>query len=295
MGDRDTVPPSMDATLAEILDIEKIDHFLYRGVSRPTSFTRIFGGEVAAQALVAAGRTVPADRKVHSLHGYFLRPGDASVPIIYRVEATRDGGAFTTRRVICTQFGEPIFQLAASFQTPEEGLSHQVPKLAVTAPEELPPGEVTMARADPETQAWFAMVRERFPIELRFTKELPRAATRRGEAGQPQQQFWLRAAAPLPDDPLVHVCAVTYASDMMLLSSSLPPHRLVIGQPGLQFASLDHAIWFHSNFRADDWLFYDQQGTWAGSGRALCRGMFFDRAGVLVASVMQEGLVRVRG
>src|ERR1700690_3154209 len=129
MGGRETVTPPKDATLAEILDIEQIDHFLYRGISRPTNFTRVFGGEVAAQALVAAGRTVPADRHVHSLHGYFLRPGDASMPIIYRVEATRDGGTFTTRRVICTQLGEPIFQLAASFQCPEAGLSHQVPEL----------------------------------------------------------------------------------------------------------------------------------------------------------------------
>jgi acyl-CoA thioesterase-2 len=294
VGDRNTVTPPKDVTLAEILDIEQLDHHLYRGISRPTAFTRVFGGEVAAQALVAAGRTVPRGRPVHSLHGYFLRPGDPAMPIIYRVEATRDGGTFTTRRVICTQLGEPIFQLAASFQSPEHGLSHQMPELVATAPEELPAAEVTMAQADPETQAWFRMVRERFPIELRFAKQLPRVATTRGEAGKPEQQFWLRAAAPLPDDPLFHVCAVTYASDMLLLSSSLPPHRLLIGQPGLQFASLDHAIWFHSDFRADDWLFYDQQGTWAGSGRALCRGLFFDRAGVLVASVMQEGLVRVR-
>jgi acyl-CoA thioesterase II len=286
--------PPTHGMLREILDLERLDAYLFRGRSRSAAPMRVFGGEVAAQALVAAGRTVPPQRRVHSLHGYFLRPGDSTAPILYHVDAIRDGGTFTTRRTVAVQNGEPVFHLSASFQTPEEGFAHQVPRCDAPPPEDLPPAEVTMADADETSRAWFAFMRANFPVELRFVGELPRIATMRGEARPPAQRFWFRSAERLPDDPLLHGCAVTYASDLMLLGSALPPHRTFIGDADLQFASLDHAVWLHAPFHADEWLFYDQEGTWAGNGRGLCRGSVFDRSGRLVASVAQEGLIRVR-
>jgi acyl-CoA thioesterase-2 len=284
----------VNPSLKEILDLEQIEVRVFRGRTRATRVTRVFGGEVAGQALVAAGRTVPADRRVHSLHAYFLRPGDPGSPILYSVDAIRDGRSFTTRRVVAVQHGEPIFQLSASFQGEEDGLSHQLPRLDARSPEDLPPAEESLANADERSQQWFAHLRSLFPLELRFPQELPRVATVRGERRPPVQQVWVRSAQPLPDDPLLHACAATYASDLFLLASALPPHGVVIDDSGVQMASLDHAVWFHAPFRADDWLFYDQEGTWAGGARALCRGSLFDRAGTLVASVVQEGLVRVR-
>jgi acyl-CoA thioesterase-2 len=283
---------SESVSLEQILDLEKIEVWTFRGNSFQPKSPRVFGGQVAGQALVAAGRTVPADRRVHSLHAYFLRPGDPSAPLLYTVDPVRDGGSFTTRRVLAIQHGETIFSLSASFQTAADGIAHQLPVLAAPGPEEL--GDAGSAiTADTATQAWYAAFRQLFPVEVRFPEEPARAATMRGETGPPRQRFWLRSSQPLSDDPLLHVCAVTYVSDIFLLSSSLPPHGLVVGDPAVSVASLDHAVWFHAPFRADDWLFYEQESSWAGAGRALCRGLLFDRAGVLVASVMQEGRIRV--
>ena len=285
--------------LAEILDLEQIEVHVFRGRSRPTSAsrphaaTRTFGGEVAGQALVAAGRTVPADRRVHSLHAYFLRPGDPGSPILYTVDPIRDGRSFTTRRVVAVQHGEPIFHLSASFAVAADGLAHQVPRMTAPPPESLPTAEESLRAADERSRAWLAAITAAFPVELRFPEEMPRVANVRGEPREPLQRVWLRSAQPLGDDPLLHVCAATYASDLLLLSSALPPHAVVIDDPGVFLASLDHAVWFHAPFRADDWLFYEQEGFWAGHSRALCRGALFDRAGTLVATVMQEGLVRV--
>jgi acyl-CoA thioesterase-2 len=278
--------------LQEILDLEQIEKHVFRGRSRSSAATRVFGGEVAGQALVAAGRTVPAERRVHSLHSYFLRPGDPGNPIVYMVDAIRDGGSFTTRRVVAVQHGEPIFHLSASFQAPAEGFAHQLPRLTAALPETLPTAAESLAAADERSRTWFARITEAFPIELRFPEEMPRIATVRGELRPPRQKVWMRSAHPLADDPLLHVCAATYASDLFLLATALPPHGVVVDDPGVMVASLDHAVWFHAPFRADDWLFYDQEGTWAGNSRALCRGSFFDRHGTLVASVVQEGLVR---
>jgi acyl-CoA thioesterase-2 len=278
--------------LQEILDLEQIERHVFRGRSRPSAATRVFGGEVAGQALVAAGRTVPGDRPVHSLHAYFLRPGDPGHPIVYMVDAIRDGRSFTTRRVVGVQHGEPIFHLSASFHTAAEGFAHQLPELVAAAPEILPTAEESLADADERSRTWFARINEAFPIELRFPEEMPRIASVRGELREPRQRVWMRSAHPLDDDPLLHVCATTYASDLFLLATALPPHGVVVDDPGVMVASLDHAVWFHAPFRADDWLFYDQEGTWAGNSRALCRGSFFDRHGTLVASVVQEGLVR---
>ena len=293
--------PSVATGLAEILDLEQIEVHVFRGrsratsASRPSAATRTFGGEVAGQALVAAGRTVPPDRRVHSLHAYFLRPGDPGTPILYTVDPIRDGRSFTTRRVVAVQHGEPIFQLSASFAVAAEGLAHQVPQLTVPDPDSLPTAEEALRDADDRTRAWFQAISAAFPIELRFPEELPRIANARGERREPHQPVWLRSAQPLGDDPLLHVCAATYASDLLLLSSALPPHGVLIEDPGVFLASLDHAVWFHAPFRADDWLFSDQEGFWAGHSRALCRGALFDRSGTLVATVMQEGLVRVTG
>jgi acyl-CoA thioesterase-2 len=281
--------------LQEILDLEQIEVRMFRGRSRWTDVPRIFGGEVAGQALVAAGRTVPGERHVHSLHAYFLRPGDPQAPVLYGVDAIRDGGSFTTRRVVATQHGEAIFNLAASFHVTERGRSHQVPQVNTVDPDLLPTAEESLLSADEQTRAWLQRLRERIPVDIRFPEELPRVATMRGEQRPPLQRVWLRSSQPLGADPLVHQCAVTYVSDLFLLASALPPHRLVIDDPSLQVASLDHAVWFHAPFRADEWLYYEMEGTWAGGARALCRGTLFDRHGSLIASVMQEGLVRVYG
>ena len=284
----------MDMRLEAILDIEQLDDRIFRGYSHDPHTTRVFGGQVAGQALVAAGRTVGPDRRVHSLHSYFLRPGDPSVPLIYEVDAIRDGGSFTTRRVVAIQHGEAVFHLSASFQRPSTGFEHQIPVADSPTPDELPTAAEWIKDADETTQRWFALLKERFPLEVRFMGEPTRAAALRGEAAPPRQRMWIRSSDRLPDDPLVHACAATYASDLFLLASALPPHGYVMGDEGLLAASLDHAVWFHRPFRADDWLLYDQEGTWAGDGRALCRGLLFDPSGALVATVMQEGLLRLR-
>jgi acyl-CoA thioesterase-2 len=279
-------------SLEQILDLEKIEVWTYRGFSFHPGSTRAFGGLVAGQALVAAGRTVPDDRRVHSLHAYFLRPGDTGAPILYTVEPVRDGGSFTTRRVLAVQHGETIFSLSASFQVPEDGPAYQEPVLDVPGPgESAVAGPVTSA-----AQAWYDEFLRRFPVEVRFPEaDGPAWLTiMRGEQGPPRQRFWVRSRQPLPDDPLVHVCAVTYVSDLFLISSAMPPHGLATGGRSVSAASLDHAVWFHAPFRFDDWLFYDQSSTWAAGARALCRGLLFDRSGRLVASVMQEGMIRVR-
>jgi acyl-CoA thioesterase-2 len=291
-------------SLEQLLDLEKLEVWTYRGFSFHPGSTRAFGGMVAGQALVAAGRTVPEDRHVHSLHAYFLRPGDTAAPLLYTVEPVRDGGSFTTRRVLAVQHGEVIFSLSASFQVAEEGLSYQRPVLDAPGPEEsagIGPVNDTVhdAGADPVTpaaQTWYDEFVRRFPVEVRFPEaDGPAWVTiMRGEQGPPRQRFWVRSRQPLPDDPLVHVSAVTYVSDLFLISSSLPPHALATAGRSVMAASLDHAVWFHAPFRFDDWLFYDQSSSWAAGARALCRGLLYDRSGTLVASVMQEGMIRVR-
>ena len=279
-------------SLEQLLDLEKIEVWTYRGFSFHPGSTRAFGGMVAGQALVAAGRTVPDDRRVHSLHAYFLRPGDTAAPILYTVEPVRDGGSFTTRRVLAVQHGEVIFSLSASFQAPEDGPAYQFPRLDAPGPGESAPA----APVAPAAQTWYDEFLRRFPVEVRFPEaDGPAWLTiMRGEQGPPRQRFWVRSRQPLPDDPLVHVSAVTYVSDLFLISSSLPPHGAATGGRPIMAASLDHAVWFHAPFRFDDWLFYDQSSSWAAGARALCRGLLFDRSGTLVASVMQEGMIRVR-
>jgi acyl-CoA thioesterase-2 len=264
------VAKPLDA-LVDLLDLEPIEVNLFRGVSPDDDRQRVFGGQVAGQALVAAGRTV--DRgTVHSLHAYFLRPGDPAVPIVYEVDRIRDGRSFTTRRVVAIQHGHAIFNLSASFHVDEPGYDHQVDMPAVPDPASLPPADDQPARAIdtravPDTAAGHALV-------------------------------WLRADGRLPDDPLLHACVVTYASDLTLLDTvlsahGLNPHRLALSSaPGVMLASLDHAVWFHRPFRADEWLLYAQDSPVSHGARGFARGSIFTRAGSLVASVVQEGLVR---
>lgn len=269
--------------LVDILALEKIEEDIYRGRSPQENRQRVFGGQVAAQALVAAGRTVPADRPVHSLHSYFLRPGDPAVPIVYTVDRTRDGRSFTTRRVLGIQHGEVIFSLSASFQVVEPGLEHHDPMPAVPQPEDVPEWEP----AESEVEM------RRRPIELRPVGAAP--FVRSGERERSDRLLlWMRARDTLPDDPLTHVCAVAYASDLTLLDAVLARHGRSMGA-GVRGASLDHAMWFHSPFRADQWLLYVQESPAASGARGLAEGRIYRLDGTLVASAMQEGLLRIVG
>jgi acyl-CoA thioesterase-2 len=279
---------AVDQLLA-ILDLERIEENIFRGRSPQVGWQRVFGGLVVAQALVAAARTVEA-RPPHSLHGYFLLPGDPAVPIVYEVDRIRDGKSFTTRRCNAIQHGRAIFSLSASFQIEEPGLEHAVSMPKVPLPESLP-SEAEMLRRFGESmpdaiRRWFA--RER-PIELRPV-DLARYVTH--EAGALEQYVWLRAAGPLPDDPAIHRAVLAYLSDMTLLDAALGAHGHSVFDTGLQVASLDHALWFHRPFRADEWLLYAQDSPNSCGARGFARGLIFSHDGRLVASVAQEGLMR---
>jgi acyl-CoA thioesterase-2 len=272
--------------LVAVLDLERLELNLFRGVSPPHSPTRVFGGQVAGQALVAAGRTVEPDRSVHSLHAYFIRPGDPRVPIVYEVERIRDGRSFTTRRVLAVQRGETIFALSASFQLPQDGLEHTDPApTGVPGPEDLPDlGEWLR-----DTRTFLSGVPR--PLNLRFVQP-PFWSPRRGPVTDDPVHVWMRTDGTLPDDPLLHVCLLTYASDLTLLGSVLLPHTEPMDRLGL--ASLDHAMWFHRPFRADEWLLYESRSPTASGARGLAAGRFFTRDGRLVVTAVQEGLVRLR-
>ena len=274
--------------LVSILDLEPIEVDVFRGRSPAESRQRVFGGQVAGQAMVAAGRTVPAERRVHSLHAYFVRPGDPSIPILYTVERVRDGRSFSTRRVVAVQHGKVIFDLVASFHAAERGVEHQDAMPQVPAPESLPTLQETLADVG-DVDLWLLRPRA---VELRYVQPNPFLARRSGERQPARSQVWMRAAGPLPDDPLVHACAVTYASDMTLLDSVLLAHGRSWDEPDVNGASLDHAMWFHCPVRADEWLLYDQDSPWAAGGRGLGHGRIFTADGRLAVTVMQEGLVR---
>ncbi|MEU1377512.1 acyl-CoA thioesterase II [Streptomyces triculaminicus] len=280
--------------LVGLLDLERIDLNIFRGRSPDESLQRVFGGQVAGQALVAAGRTTDGDRPVHSLHAYFLRPGRPGVPIVYQVERVRDGRSFTTRRVVAVQQGRTIFNLTASFHQSEPGFEHQVPMPDVPDPEKLPRladeirdrlGELPQALERMERRMAFDI---RYVDRLRWTPEELREA-------EPRSAVWMRAVGPLGEDPLVHTCALTYASDMTLLDAVRLPVEPLWGPRGFDMASLDHAMWFHRTFRADEWFLYQQESPIATGARGLARGLIFDRAGRLLVSVMQEGLFRRHG
>jgi len=289
------MPQSVDELLT-LLDLEEVDDCVYRGRQPDTALQRVFGGQVAGQALVAASRTVEAGRLVHSLHAYFLRPGDTKVPIVYDVERTRDGRTFSTRRVVARQQGvdgPPMFYMSASFQTPEDGLEHQDPMPEVAPPEDCPElGDVLARLTKRPRDAWD---REWAALDVRYAGDSRSEGEIDGEAHPAQSRVWLRAAGPLGDDPAVHAAVLAYASDLTLLSASVLPHGTWIGDPRLQPASLDHAMWFHRPLRADEWLLYDQVSPSASGGRGFATGHLFATDGRLVATAVQEGLVRLRG
>jgi acyl-CoA thioesterase-2 len=275
--------------LLDLLDLEQIEMNIFRGRSPEERQQRVFGGQVAGQALVAAGRTVPSDRHVHSLHAYFIRPGDPSVPLVYTVDRVRDGRSFTTRRVSAVQHGKVIFTLSASFQVIEDGLSHQAPMPEVPGPETLPTFRERMEGIfGPQDNDFF----RRRPVDLRHVTPLTWEAARDPSLSGPESKVWLRVDGELPDDPLLHVCLMTYASDMTLLDTVLLNHARAWGDKKTMGASLDHAMWFHRPFRADEWLLYAQDTPNASGARGLARGQVFTREGELVVSVVQEGLIR---
>jgi acyl-CoA thioesterase-2 len=277
--------------LVRLLDLKRIDEDIFRGVSTKSRWQRVFGGQVAGQALVAAGRTVPDDRRVHSLHSYFVRPGDPTIPILYEVDRVRDGRSFSTRRVIAVQHGQTIFSLSASFQLEQDGFEHQQPMPANVPPPESLPALVNRYGPSPEATAWYRSMPK--PIDLRYVDDPPWIQHAHGPR-EGMSRVWMRADGVLPDDPLLHVCVLTYASDMTLLDSVLVRHGLAPGLDPISMASLDHAMWFERTFRADEWLLYSTSSPSASGGRGLATGRFYTQDGRLVCSVVQEGMVRVR-
>ncbi len=277
--------------LLTTLDLEQLEQNLFRGRSPQNGWQRVFGGQVVGQALVAAERTVDdKDRLTHSLHSYFLRPGDPKVPIIYEVDRIRDGGSFTTRRVIAIQHGQAIFSMAASFHAAEPGFEHRLPMPDVPFPEDLPSEDELKARLLPNLPEAVRTYWERDrPIELRFA-DLSRFFS--AEKADPKQFVWIRANGTLPADFRLHQCVLAYASDFSLLDTALIAHGRVLFDPNLLLASLDHAVWFHRPFRGDEWLLYALDSPSAQGGRGFCRGSIFARDGRLVASVAQEGMIR---
>lgn len=280
------------AQLLETLDLERLEQNLFRGVSPQVGWQRVFGGQVVGQSLVAAQRTVEAERKVHSLHGYFLRPGDPSVPIIYEVDRIRDGGRFSTRLVVAIQHGKAIFSMSASFQIPETGLEHTLQMPDVPGPDVLPDShelaERYFDRAPENVRRYWK--RER-PIELRVVDPTHYFSETKLD---PVQMVWIRSAGPLPEDLTIHQAVLAYASDITLIDTCLFPHGVSIFDARLQAASLDHAIWFHRPFDFTQWHLYAQDSPMASGGRGLNRGAVYTRSGELVASCAQEGLVRLR-
>jgi len=278
--------------LVNLLTLEPIEENLFRGSSQDLGFRQLFGGQVLGQSLSAMSQTVEDARHVHSMHGYFLRPGDASLPVVYQVDRVRDGGSFSTRRVTAIQKGQPIFTSSASFQYDEGGFEHQTTMPDVVGPENLP-SELDMIRQRghllPESMREKLLCAK--PIEFRpVVGEDPFNP----KVTDPIKYVWFRADGTLPDSPALHKYLLAYASDFGLLTTSLLPHGKGVWQKDMQVASLDHALWFHADLRADDWLLYAMDSPWAGNSRGFSRGSVYNRAGQLVASVTQEGLIRHR-
>ena len=286
-------PGTAMGKLIRLLDLERIEHNIFRGHSPATGWQRVFGGQVVSQAVVAAQRTVEEDRPIHSLHGYFMRPGDPSVPIVFEVDRIRDGRSFTTRRVVAIQHGRAIFSLSASFQVVEPGLEYQHPMPDIPHPRDLPSEEELRAQflehaPEPVRNYW----KRQRAVEIRPTslehylssKPLP-----------PEQHIWVRATAPVPDDPALRSAILAYVSDMTLLDTALFVHGRSIFDRTLQVASLDHAMWFHRAYDPAQWLLYTQDSPNTVGARGLTRGSLYTEDGVLVASTVQEGLIRERG
>ncbi|MCH9765825.1 MAG: acyl-CoA thioesterase II [Alphaproteobacteria bacterium] len=278
--------------LLKLLDLETLEENLFRGVSPDIGWQRVYGGQVLGQALVAASRTVPSPRTAHSLHAYFLIGGDPTIPIVYDVERTRDGGSFTNRHVKAQQHGNTIFSMSVSFHGNEESFNHQAKMPDVPPPEELPSAAVLMEKfIDKLPEGMQKYWKKKHPVDMRPV-DVSRYMNREKHA--PAQNVWLRANGTLPDDQSLHHCVLAYASDFTLLDTALIAHGKLMFDNDIQLASLDHALWFHRPFRVDDWLLYSQESPNAHGARGFCRGQVFARDGQLVASVTQEGLVRKR-
>ncbi|MEO0775810.1 MAG: acyl-CoA thioesterase II [Bacteroidota bacterium] len=283
--------------LVDLLDLETIEDNIFRGRSYRTPWGSIFGGQVLAQALVAATRTVPADRACHSLHAYFILRGDIEHPVVYEVDRIRDGGSFTTRRVVAIQKGRPIFNLSASFQLRQEGLEHQISMPEVAPPEELLTDTQLSEKRGEQLSETFRFYQRNRPIEFRPVEDFPLGSYAFDDevAHEPFRHVWIRAVGDLPTTFAGHRQLLAFASDSNLLGTALLPHRHQIGgMRELQLASLDHAMWFHRDFRMDDWLLYALESPSASNARGFARGNIFRRDGRLVASVVQEGLIRRR-
>jgi acyl-CoA thioesterase II len=276
--------------LIELLKLEKIEENIFRGQSQDLGFGNVYGGQVLGQALSAAYQTVPAERGVHSLHAYFLRPGDAKKPIVYNVDCIRDGKSFTTRSVIAIQNGRAILNMAASFQVAETGFDHQDEAPQPAGPEGITSErELALKVADQIPESIREKILCKKAIEIRPVDPVnPFAPDKR----KPLRYAWFKAIGRLPDDPMVHQYMLAYASDFGLAITSLYPHGQSFWQPRMQVASLDHAMWFHRDFRMDNWLLYVMESPNAGKSRGLSRGQIYTREGKLVASVVQEGLIR---
>ena len=275
--------------LVRLLDLEALGDDRFQGISPPDGPQRVFGGQVAGQALVAAGRTVDRERRVHSLHGYFVRPGDPSVPITYTVENIRDGRSFSVRRSVAEQHGKVIFFMSASFHQPEEGLDHAEPAPAdVPPPDEVPTMAERLAKYEERAGIWSVVPR---PIDVRYVGE-PGWVPAGDRPAEPRQRVWMRLAGKLPDDPVLHTCVLAFASDLTLLDSVLSAHGAVWGPGGFVGASLDHAMWFHRPFRADEWFLYDCVSPSASGARGLATGRMFTLDGRHIATAVQEGLLR---
>ncbi len=284
--------PFTAADLVALLDLEPLEENIYRGQNRDIGTHRIFGGQVLAQALAAAQRTVDEDRLVHSMHGYFILAGDLDIPVVYFVDRLRDGGSFTTRRVTAIQHGRAIFNMAASFHKQEDSLDHQAPMPEVPPPDAIRSElEVIRERADEILERVRAVLTQDRPLDFRPVGQpdpfdtSPRA---------PERMCWVRANGALDDDPMVHRAVLAYASDYGLITSALLPHGMSVRDPKIMVASLDHAIWFHRPFRVDEWLLYVVEGPTAFGARGFARGTYYSQDGTLVASVAQEGLTRLR-
>ncbi len=281
------------AELLKLLKLEKIEENIFRGQSQDLGFGNVFGGQVLGQALSAASQTVPSERRAHSLHAYFMRPGDAARPIVYTVDCIRDGRSFTTRRVVAVQKGRAIFSMSASFQIDEPGFDHQDEMPKVPGPEGLE-REIDGARRLAERIP--AGIREKLlcrkPIEIRHVNPVdPFGPAKKA----PVKYVWFKAIDTMPDDPTAQQYMLAYASDFNLVATTLYPHGYTFWQPEMQVASLDHAMWYHREVRMDEWLLYAMQSPSAGKARGLAIGRIFTRDGKLVATVAQEGLIRYRG
>ena len=284
----------MDRRLADLLkqfELERLEVNLFRGESRDIGSPQVYGGQVLGQALMAASSTLPPELVVHSLHAYFLRRGDFNLPIVYQVDRSRDGHSFSSRRVIAIQNGQQIFTFSASFQKPEAGFDHQVDMPQVPPPEDLPdwdrPTPEVAATLPEKTRQYLA--RER-PFQMRPVELL---SAIHPVAGPPLQRVWFRLVDRLPDDARLHRCLLAYMSDFALLGTSVRPHAAVVGDGTLMMASIDHAMWFHRDFRLDDWLLYSLESPSASGARGFARGSIYTRDGRLAASVAQEGLIRL--